>query len=175
MSDEQDRSEQFVSIYNRYWKQVLRFSRLYIHDPHVQEEIVQEVFIRLWEYDRLDLSKNIEGFLFITTRNTVFNRFRSKVNYESYTQAIINSFEYSAQIEENIEANELRQRIDMLVEEMPPRRRRIFTMSRKRLMSHREIASELNMSEKAVERQIGEALSFLKKNLILMAVFISLS
>ena len=62
--------------------------------------------------------------------------------------------------------------IDHLIEELPERRRVIFNLSRKEHKSYKEIAFQLNISEKTVENQISEALKFLKKNIMLLIWFI---
>ena len=59
-----------------------------------------------------------------------------------------------------------------LIDELPPRRREIFNLSRKEQKSYKEIAILLNISEKTVENQISEALKYLKKNITLLLLFI---
>ena len=74
--------------------------------------------------------------------------------------------------EEEITAYNLGEYIDHLIEELPERRRVIFNLSRKEHKSYKEIAFQLNISEKTVENQISEALKFLKKNIMLLIWFI---
>lgn len=63
----------FEALYQRYWRKVLSFTRLYIKDSYEQEEVVQQVFIRLWENrTKVDVGKDFDGFLFIVTRNLIF-------------------------------------------------------------------------------------------------------
>ena len=71
-----------------------------------------------------------------------------------------------------ITAYNLGEYIDHLIEELPERRRVIFNLSRKEHKSYKEIAFQLNISEKTVENQISEALKFLKKNIMLLIWFI---
>ena len=53
----------FEALYQRYWRKVLSFTRLYIKDSYEQEEVVQQVFIRLWENrTKVDASKDFDGF-----------------------------------------------------------------------------------------------------------------
>ena len=81
--------------------------------------------------------------------------------------------ESSNSVEEEIEANDLRKYIDHLIEELPPKRREIFNLSRREHKSYKEIALMMNISEKTVENQISEALKFLKKNVFLLTIFLS--
>lgn len=56
----------FEALYQRYWRKVLSFTRLYIKDTYEQEEVVQQVFIRLWENrTKVDAGKDFDGFLFM--------------------------------------------------------------------------------------------------------------
>lgn len=75
-------------------------------------------------------------------------------------------------IEEEIEAKNLSEYIDLLIAELPPRRREIFNLSRKENKAYKEIALLLNISEKTVENQISEALKYLRKNIVLLSLFV---
>lgn len=79
----------FEKIYLQYWNKVFQFTRLYISDVNEQEEIVQQVFVRLWEKRAMvDESRDLDGFLFIVTRNMIFNRSRRSFNEKAYKDAM---------------------------------------------------------------------------------------
>ncbi len=163
----------FTSLYERYWRQVYNFCRLYLNNRSTAEEIVQEVFVKIWESrESIKEEENFKGLLFIITRNQIFNRHRKNVNEDFYKMTVLSAMEDSYNIEEEIEARDLSKYIDRLIEEFPPRRREIFNLSRKEHKSYKEIADLLQISEKTVENQIGEALKHLKKNLLLLTFFI---
>ena len=163
----------FTSLYEKYWRQVYNFCRLYLNNSSVAEEVVQEVFIKIWESrDFIKEDENFKGLLFIMTRNQVFNQHRKSVNEDFYKVTVLSAMEDSYNMEDEIEARNLSEYIDRLIEDMPPRRREIFNMSRKEHKSYREIAGMLQISEKTVENQIGEALKYLKRNIILLTFFI---
>ena len=113
-----------------------------------------------------------EGFLFIVTRNLVFNQYRKEVNEDYYKMTVLSALESSYDIEEEIAARDLSRYIDRLIEELPEKRRQIFNLSRKAHKSHKEIALLLGISEKTVENQIREALRFLRKNMLLLICFL---
>ena len=69
------------------------------------------------------------------------------------------------EIEDDIEVNDLKQYIDTLIEELPPRQKEVYKLSREEYLKHFEIAQLLSISEKTVERHITEALRFLKKGI----------
>jgi RNA polymerase sigma-70 factor (ECF subfamily) len=165
--------EAFTSLYERYWRQVYNFCRLYLSNRSVAEEVVQEVFIKIWESrESIREEKNFKGLLFIITRNRIFNQHRKSVNEDFYKMTVLSVMEDSYNMEKEIEARDLGEYIDRLIEELPSRRREIFNLSRKEHKSYKEIAELLHISEKTVENQIGEALKHLKRNLLLLTFFI---
>ncbi len=162
----------FSSLYDAYWKKVLHFTRLYLTDAYEQEEVVQEAFIRLWEMrSRIDDVSNIDGLLFIITRNLIFDRHRRSLNEIALKQDLASVVEEEYDIEGQIDAVDLREYIDKLIALLPERQRQAFVLSRYHYMSIREIAGKMNISERGVERNIYLALKFLRKHLPMFIVF----
>lgn len=169
----QNSKEAFTALYKKYWRQVYNFSRLYLTNQDTAEEVVQEVFIKVWEgRDFMREDDNFKGLMFIITRNLIFNQHRKNLNEDFYKMTVLAAIEDSYDIEEEIEAKNLSEYIDMLINELPPRRREIFNLSRKGNKSYKEIAELLNISEKTVENQISEALKYLRKNITLLSLFL---
>lgn len=164
----------FAFIYNRYWKHVYNFTKLYFIAEMDIEEIVQEVFVKIWEsHHFLDENKNFEGYLFITTRNVIFNHSRKYYKETALKQTALQAIEESYDIEGELDAADLKKFIDKLIMQLPPRQQEVFRMSRKMHMSNKEIAEHFSISERAIERNINLALKFLKKNLNLFMLFMT--
>lgn len=163
----------FSKIYDRYYPKVLKFSQLYILSSNQVADVVQEVFIKLWDKRKtLDENRGIEGYLFIITRNLVFNFERNHFNELTFKMTVLNALENeSYNLEEELEASELASYINKLVEMLPSRRQEIFRLSRDKHLSNRQIAEMCGIGEKAVERQISFALKFIKENLPLFLLF----
>ena len=165
--------EAFTTLYQQYWRQVYNFSRLYLLNQSATEEVVQEVFIKVWESrEFMREDDNFKGLLFIITRNLIFNRHRKHLNEDFYKVTVLSAIEDPYDVEEEIDAKDLSRYIDTLIDELPERRREIFNLSRKEHKSYKEIAQILHISEKTVENQISEALKFLKKNITLLSLFL---
>lgn len=173
----QGSKEAFTVLYNRYWNQVYHFSKLYLTRQDTAEEVVQEVFTKLWESREFVSEKeNFKGLLFIITRNLVFNKHRKQLNEDFYKMTVLSAMENASyNLEEEIETRNLSEYIDRLIEELPPRRREIFILSRKNHKSYREIAEMLRISEKTVENQISATLKYLRKNIPLLTLFLSVN
>lgn len=165
----------FEFLYRLYWTKVYNFTRLYISSNSDTEDIVHEVFIKLWDIRAfVDEEKNFNGFLFIITRNFIFNYSRKAFNESFYKVTTLEALNESYDIENELEASSLRAHIDSLIELLPPRCREVFRMSREQQLTYKEIAERLDLSEKTVEHHITHALKFIKKNLEMYMVFMSL-
>lgn len=158
----------FVCLYNEYWSQVYDFCRLYVSAIADAEEIVQDVFVKLWETRHLlKEDENIKGFLFIVTRNIIFNRTKKKVNEDIFKTSILvaygNEWYYnSSSVEEEYCASQLKAFIDRLINSLPAQQKRCFLLSREEELTYREIAERLGISQKTVEIHMNKALKFLK-------------
>ena len=165
----------FTTLYKLYWAKVYNFSRLYLTSTEEAEEVVQSVFVKVWEARMfIKENENFKGFLFIITRNIIFNQFRKSFNEKTYKLTVLNSTNEAYDIENEMEASDLKLYINKLIEELPPRQCEVFKMSREKHLSYKEIAKELSISEKTVERHINEALKFLRKNIYLFSTFLSI-
>lgn len=163
----------FTSLYNLYWKRVFNFCRLYVPNDTALE-ILQDVFVKLWtNRELIDEKMNFEGYLFIITRNLVFDENRKKMNETYRLMSLISALEQSYdETEEEICTADLQNHINRLIEELPPQCKRIFNMSRKQNLTNPEISERLNISIKTVEAAITRALKYLKQNIY--SIFLSI-
>lgn len=114
----------------------------------------------------LDENKSFEGYLFIITRNVIFNHSRRYYKETALKITAIQAVEESYDMEGELDAADLKKYIDELVMQLPPRQQEVFRMSRELHMSNKEIAEHFSITEKAIERHINLALRFLKRILI---------
>lgn len=164
----------FASLYKLYWEKVYNFSHLYLVSSEDVAEVVQEIFIKLWEKRHLvDEEQPFEGFLFIITRNQIFNYSRKCLNYSFLKMTVLESIEKSYEEEDKLEISDLKQYLSVLISQLPKRQQEIFRMSRERHMTYKQIAEELSISEKTVEYHMTAALKYLRKNLYLLSLFLN--
>lgn len=169
----------FSTIYNKYWGKVCNFSKLYLTSNADVEDITQQVFLKLWNYrENMKENENLEGFLFITTRNAIFSDMRKSFNEDTYKLTVLNTIDASGDdwygIQEEIEAHELKEYIEQLLKELPPRQQEIFRLSREEMCTNREIAERLSLSEKTVEKHITASLRYLRENIRMLIIFLSI-
>lgn len=166
--------EAFTSLYYLYCDKVHNFCRLYLTASSVAEEVVQEVFIKLWEVRGcINENENLAGFLFIITRNLIFDNSRKGINEDFYKMSVLAAYEEAYDIEGELDAQDMRRYVDRLIDELPPRQKEVFQLSRSENLSYKEIAERLDITPKTVERHINEALKYLRKNLYFLTIFLS--
>lgn len=170
----------FSKLYTIYWSQVYNFCRLYIQSVDDCKEVVQQVFVKVWESRSLiKKEENFKGFLFIITRNIVFNLSKKSFNEDFYKMSVLSAFSKSAEkeyyeIEEEIIASQLGEYIQELIDTLPAKQKEVFNLSRTHHLSYKEISIRLNISEKTVEHHIYRTTKFLKENLKLFLIFLSM-
>lgn len=89
----EDNHEAYSYLYEMYWSKVYNFARLYISSIEDAKEIVQIVFVKLWE-TRAFLKENesLKGYLFIITRNIIFNQKRRSFNEDFYKSSVLDAY-----------------------------------------------------------------------------------
>ena len=168
----------FNTLYKYYSDRLYRFALGYLKSEDEAEELVQEVFTRIWE-KRADLKKELsfKSFLFTIAFNIIMKHFRTKSHLSEYFESVI-STDLDNQTFQKINYDSLYQYISELVNQLPNRQREIFIKSRFEGNSIKEISDELKVSHKTIENQLTNALKFIRINLnrenIQVILFISL-
>lgn len=155
----------FNTLYNEYSNRLYRFALGYLKSEAEAEELVQEVFTKIWE-KRADLKKELsfKSFLFTIAFNIIRKHFRTQAYLSEYFKTGIIS-EPDMQTSQKITYDSLYQYITELVNQLPERRKEIFIKSRFEGLSINEIAEKLKISHKTVENQLTDALKFIRTNL----------
>lgn len=156
----------FRLLYDRYGIKIYRFALSYLKSGLDAEELVQEVFLKLWDKRKsLNSLLNIRAFLYKVAVNTIYDFIRRK-NVE---QAFLNFAEGKTTLTDEtwqeIIFNDMIAQMNSLMMQMPEQRRKIFKMSKENGLSNDEIADVLGLSKRTVENQIYRATAFLKENL----------
>ena len=156
----------FNHLFDRYGKRLYHFSIGYLKSAENAEEIVQEVFMRIWE-NRLELSaqKSIEAYLFTIARNGILNTIRKSKSEQAYLKYTKINSGKSVLLDEELNFTELEEAYNQVIEQLSPRRKEIFLLSKAQSFSNVEIAKKMNISVKTVENQMTSAISEIRKNL----------
>ncbi|MBT1704554.1 RNA polymerase sigma-70 factor [Chryseosolibacter indicus] len=156
-------------LFRRLYPQLCAFANKFLHDLDEAEEIVQEVFFKIWK-NRANLNENesIQSYLFTAVKNGCFSLLahnKIKDKYASLLEQIYLSGEYGTINHDSLIATELEKDFSRVLETLPPECRRIFELSRFEGRKYHEIANELNISIKTVETQMSRALSKIRVQL----------
>ncbi len=161
-----DRSA-FEFIYHAFAPKLLAFTGKLVPNPVEAEEVVQEVFVKLWERKHfLDPEQGLDGYLFRMAKNLVYNKARHLVHelaYIKYLTGHIRPGENAT--EEQIDYQELNYLLEEAYTTLPPTRKRVFVMSRIEGLSNSEIATRLQTSNSNIENHINKALQDIRKKL----------
>jgi RNA polymerase sigma-70 factor (ECF subfamily) len=155
----------FNTLFRKYGDRLYRFAYSYLKSESEAEELVQEVFTRIWEKrSKLKEELSFKSFIFTIAFNIIRKHFRTKAILSGYFRSEVFD-DLDLQTSQKITYDSLYQYIVGLVDQLPERRKIIFIKSRLEGLSIKEIADELKLSHKTVENQISTALKFLRTNI----------
>jgi RNA polymerase sigma-70 factor (ECF subfamily) len=149
-------------LFNNYYTDLVRFGIKYVKNHEISEELVQEVFINIWErHQSLVITSSLKSYLFTSVKYRAFNYLRLQMPKEKLMENIelLDTF---ANTEDYQVSPELKKEVSKAIDSLPTKCRAILIMSKMDGMSHREIAKELGVSEKTVENQITIAFKKLR-------------
>ena len=158
----------FRKLYDTYRNDLYRFSLSMVVTKTFAEEIVQDVFLKLWmNRETLKSELSIRSYLFTITRNSTISFLKKAANNKKMREEVFySSQKHVFSTERFIREAELEIIKDEALELLTPRRRQIFEMSRNEDKSYEEIAIELGISPNTVRNQMSMALETLRNFLL---------
>ncbi len=158
---------QFESLFRSSYVSLVRYAKTLIKDHDTAEEIVQDLFFRLWkDKEKFNIKSSLNGYLFRSVHNRCLHYIEHNKVMErhaaemSYVQS--DNQESPSDI---LHYKELQSRIARILERLPERCGRIFCMSRFEGLKYAEIADKLSVSIKTVEANMGRALKEFRNEL----------
>lgn len=162
-----DSLEAFKSLYDRYKRKLYSFSLRYLDDNDDAEELVQIVFVGIWEHRRsFDETRSIKSYIYKSAVNNIYNHLKKKAIRSKYIHMELQKPERSAnQTYEQIFSKDLEIKIENIIGSLPQQQQKIFVLSRSEGLSNPEIAKKLELSVRTVENQIYRVIKLLKEQL----------
>lgn len=158
--------EQFEHIFRRYRPGLCGFAHSIIGSAVDSEEIVHDVFVSVWEKrNMLVLDESLKSYLFTAVKNRCLNHIKKARLPFSEMPEEFEAPSHAHLPDKDIEAKELQIRVTQVIDELPPKCKQAFLLSRLYEFSYKEIAEVMDISSKTVENQIGIALKHLKHRL----------
>lgn len=156
--------ERFFALYkDRFYAVALKMTRL----DHVAEELVQDVFLHIWQKrDTLGDIDNPSSYFFTALYRRIYNHYRRMARERRSLQLGLKTSEFDNTTDETVLAHESQQLISQAIKQLPPRQRLVFSLSKQEGMGREEIAGKLHISPHTVKNQLADALKFIKAFLV---------
>ena len=169
-------AKSFESLFKAYCQNLIYFARRYVFDKQTAENIVQDIFVRIWtNRQNLDSTKSIKTYLF-TAKNESLKYLRHADVENKNNQIEVDRIEDTENAYDRVEQKEIYEDLNEAVNSLPEKCAEIFRMSKFDKLKYSEIAEVLNISVKTVETQMGRALKKLRENLkYLIILFITIT
>lgn len=154
-------------VFALFHTKIFRFSIAYLKNEPDAYDLVQEVFIKIWE-SRYTLKQdtNFEAYIFTIAKNAMLSLFRKRLTEQKYLDYMVQAgSSNNGGTEEQTNFFFLKQQYETLIEQLPLKRKEIFLLSREKGLSNKEIALLKGISEKTVENQLTKALAFFRQHL----------
>lgn len=167
----------FDLIYEKYSGKLYSFGFKYFRSNADAEELVQLVFLKLWEnHKNLNKVLSFKSYLFTIAYNSICNLFRKRNYQQKYIDDTVykNSHSFS-EIEDSIDYQSVLDQVQLIIAKLPERQKTIFLKSRLEGKSTKEIAKEVGLSSGTVDNYISEAIKFIRsklsfKNLLVLLI-----
>lgn len=164
----------FDILFIRYSGAIYSVCRLYQFNLPDSDEVVQDVFAKVWE-NRSQLNSNLsfKAYLYAIARNLILKRIRRRAIDLAFKQYFISHASLSENSTENIiHFNELRDISDEIIDKLPPQRKKVVLMNRVEGLKSEEIAVKMGLSKRTVERHIYDAQKFIRGKMSAIKIII---
>lgn len=159
--------KEFEILFRSSYASLVRYAQSILKDHDSSEEIVQELFFRLWQ-DRqnLKVESSLKGYLFRSVHNRCLHQIEHRKVVDRHAGEMMMTMTETAEpVTEAIYYSELQEKVSKVLAGLPEKCREIFRMSRFEGMKYSEIAEKLSVSLKTVEANMGKALKEFRKAL----------
>ena len=155
-------------LFDLYFPALTRYAYLYVQNKDMAKDMVQEVFYNLCKNrNKIHIQKSVEAFLYISVKNQCLNQLRHQEVRDQYSESCNKIRKMEIEFRKNMTddeviKNETEVRLRHAIDSLSPKTRHVFNMSRFEGKRNQVIADELNISVKAVEKHITQALKKIK-------------
>ena len=157
----------FETLFRDYYERLCNYANTMLNDMDEAEEMVQHTFLTVWENrENMAIHTSVKSYLYRAVHNGCLNKLKhNKVRQkhdEYYKQQSENAFENGAQ---ELLGNELEKQINDAINTLPPQCKTVFVLSRFENMTYAEIAEQLGISIKTVDKHMVKALKIMRGHL----------
>jgi RNA polymerase sigma-70 factor (family 1) len=165
ISFQQGNISAFEEIYNRYWFRLYSVAFKQTQSRQDAEEMIQTLFERIWKNRDQVIIKNVGAYLAVALRNIIIDHSRQRELLKKRMKPFMDTSLEANAGEEKLNHSELIGSVEEILTQLPEKTQRVFRLSRFEEKSVKEISTELQLSEKAVEYHISKSLKVLREYL----------
>ena len=154
-------SKNLNKIFDEFYSPLCNYATRLINDKHAAEDVVQSVFIQLWENDKLLELDNPQSYLLRCVKYKSIDYLRGLKNRKAVSFDELSDIPIQEKVE--ISEEDILPLMSFFAAQLPPKMQKVFLMSRKNGLSYKQIAEQLQVSTKTVENQMGTALKKLRQ------------
>ncbi len=153
----------FKLLFDKYARRMYQFSLKYLREKEDAEDLLNEVFLKIWENRRsIKTNTSFQAYLFTIAYNNIRKRFLKKGREEQYIQLFAEEYlNESAMIDEQLDYMDFQKKLNYIISQLPERRQEVFNLHYKEELKNSEIASKLVVSEQFVKNQLSIARKFI--------------
>ena len=157
----------FENVFRSYYERLCNYANTMLYDVDEAEEVVQNTFLTLWEQrDSIEIHTSMKSYLYRAVHNSCLNRIKHNKVKQMHGEHVRYNTESSIEgTSQMVIGKELEQQINAAIESMPQQCRTVFVLSRYENLTYAEIAEQLKISIKTVDKHMVKALKILRERL----------
>lgn len=158
----------FCELYATYKNRLIYFAMRFLKSREYAEDVFQDAFTVVWQSRRfINPDASFSSYLYTIMRNRILNQLRNAAIEEKLKESILSqALDYTEDTKREVMLNDLKSLISNALQQLTPRQREIFEMSREAQLSHKEIADKLGISVNTVQEHISISLKLIRTYLI---------
>ena len=158
----------FCELYATYKNRLIYFAMRFLKSREYSEVVFQDAFTVVWQSRSfINPDSSFSSYLYTIMRNRILNQLRNAANEEKLKESILSqALDYTEDTKREVMLNDLKSLISHALQQLTPRQREIFEMSREAQLSHKEIADKLGISVNTVQEHISISLKLIRTYLI---------
>lgn len=158
----------FCELYATYKNRLIYFAMRFLKSREYAEDVFQDAFTVVWQSRRfINPDASFSSYLYTIMRNRILNQLRNAANEEKLKESILSqALDYTEDTKREVMLNDLKSLISHALQQLTPRQREIFEMSREAQLSHKEIVDKLGISINTVQEHISTSLKLIRTYLI---------
>lgn len=156
----------FEMLFKQHYEALCRYANGLLNDLPLAEEIVQDVFVTVWEKrEKLEINVAFRPYIYKAVHNRCLNQIQHYKIRQIHQQEVLYTHSEAQHPQSGAEFNQLKTQFQKALQKLPEECGKVFRLSRENEFSYREIAEFLNISVKTVENQMGKALRIMRTEL----------